>query len=49
MIIHKDKIIFKSAYLNTEEGRISQTDNDRFKKLKKDIGVRRFIAGSIRY
>ena len=37
MIIHKDKIIFKSAYLNTEEGRISQTENDRFKELKKDI------------
>ena len=37
MIVHKDKIIFKTAYLNTEEGRISQTENDRFKELKKDI------------
>mgnify|MGYP003131099566 FL=1 len=37
MIIHKDKIIFRTAYLNTEEGRMSQTENDNFKKLKKDI------------
>jgi hypothetical protein len=37
MIVHKDKIIFKTVYLNTEEGRISQTENDRFKELKKDI------------
>ena len=29
--------MFKTAYVNTEEGRMSQTDNDNFKKLKKDI------------
>ena len=37
MIVHKDKIIFRTTYLNTKEGQMSQTDNDRFKKLKKDI------------
>ena len=37
MIIHKDQIVFRTAYLNTEEGRISQTENDNFKKLKIDI------------
>jgi len=37
MIIHKDQIVFRTAYLNTEEGRMSQTENDNFKKLKIDI------------
>jgi len=37
VIVHKDKIIFRTTYLNTKEGQMSQTDNDRFKKLKKDI------------
>jgi ParB-like chromosome segregation protein Spo0J len=37
MIIHKDQIVFRTAYLNTEEGRMSQTENDKFKKLKIDI------------
>jgi len=37
MIIHKDKIVFRTKYLNTKEGQISQTKNDNFKKLKKDI------------
>ncbi len=25
MIVHKDKIVFKTEYLNSEEGRMSQT------------------------
>ena len=37
MIVHKDKIIFTTAYLNTKEGQMSQTENDNFKKLKIDI------------
>ena len=37
MIIHKDKIIFRTTYLNTKKGQMSQTNNDKFKKLKKDI------------
>tara|TARA_R110000822_G_scaffold242822_1_gene371858 strand:+ start:280 stop:603 length:324 start_codon:yes stop_codon:yes gene_type:complete len=37
MIVHKDKIVFRTAYLNTEKGRINQTINDNFKKLKIDI------------
>ncbi len=37
MIVHKDKIVFKTEYLNSEEGRMSQTKNENFKKLKKDI------------
>ena len=35
--VHKDQIVFKTEYLNSEEGRMSQTDNENFKKLKKDI------------
>ena len=37
MIVHKNQIVFRTAYLNTEEGRMSQTENDNFKKLKIDI------------
>ena len=37
MIVHKDKIVFREKYLHTEEGRMSQTDNPKFKKLKIDI------------
>ena len=37
MIVHKDKIVFRHTHLNTEEGRMSQTKNDNFKKLKIDI------------
>ena len=37
MKIHKDKIVFREKYLQTEEGRISQTENPRWQLLKKDI------------
>ena len=37
MIIHKNLIVFRTAYLNTKEGQMSQTKNDNFKKLKIDI------------
>ena len=37
MIVHKNLIVFRTAYLNTEEGQMSQTENDNFKKLKIDI------------
>ena len=37
MIVHKDQIVFREPYLQTEEGRMSQTDNERWKKLKIDI------------
>jgi len=37
MIVHKDKIVFRESYLQTEKGRMSQTGNERWKKLKIDI------------
>jgi len=37
MKIHKDKIVFREPHLQTEEGRMSQTDNPRWQALKKDI------------
>ena len=37
MIVHKDKIVFRESYLQTEEGKIRQTRNERWKKLKIDI------------
>jgi len=37
MIVHKNQIVFRHAHLDTEEGRMSQTKNDNFKKLKIDI------------
>ena len=37
MIVHKDKIVFREAHLQTEEGRMRQTTNPKWKALKKDI------------
>ena len=37
MIIHKDQIVFREKLLQTEEGRMRQTKNERWKKLKIDI------------
>ena len=37
MIIHKDQIVFREKFLQTEKGRMMQTENDNFKKLKIDI------------
>jgi len=37
MIIHKDQIVFREDHLKTEKGRMSQTRNERWKKLKIDI------------
>ena len=37
MIIHKDQIVFRQKFLQTEKGRMMQTENDNFKKLKIDI------------
>jgi len=37
MIVHKDQIVFREPYLQTEEGRMSQTTNEKWKKLKIDI------------
>ena len=37
MIVHKDQIVFREAHLQTEEGRMRQTRNERWKKLKIDI------------
>ena len=37
MMIHKDQIVFREKHLQNEEGRMSQTDNERWKKLKIDI------------
>ena len=37
MIVHKDQIVFREKYLQTEEGRMAQTDNERWKKLKINI------------
>ena len=37
MIVHKDQIVFREKHLQTEEGRMSQTSNKKWKKLKIDI------------
>ena len=37
MKVHKDKIIFREKFLNTEEGKTKQTENENWKKLKEDI------------
>jgi ParB-like chromosome segregation protein Spo0J len=37
MKVHKDKIIFREKFLNTEEGKMKQTENESWKKLKEDI------------
>ena len=37
MKVHKDQIVFREPHLQTEEGRMSQTHNERWKKLKIDI------------
>ena len=37
MIVHKDKIVFREDHLKTEKGRLSQTKNEKWKKLKADI------------
>ena len=35
MIVHKDKMIIRESkkYLNTDEGKKSQKENERYKKL----------------
>jgi hypothetical protein len=35
--VHKDQIVFREKHLHTEEGRMRQTKNDNWKKLKTDI------------
>ncbi len=37
MIVHKNKIVFREDYLQTEKGRMFQTRNEKWKKLKIDI------------
>ena len=37
MIVHKDQIVFREKHLQTEKGRMLQTKNEKFKKLKIDI------------
>ena len=37
MIVHKDQIVFREDHLKTEEGRMLQTRNEKWKKLKIDI------------
>ena len=37
MIVHKDQIVFREKHLHTEEGRMFQTKNPKWQKLKKDI------------
>ena len=37
MIVDKDQILFREKHLQTEEGKMSQANNKRFKKLKLDI------------
>jgi len=37
MIVHKDKIVCRETHLQTEEGRMRQTKNPKWKALKKDI------------
>ena len=36
-VIYKDKIVFREKYLQTEKGRMLQTRNEKWKKLKADI------------
>tara|TARA_R110002095_G_scaffold35764_1_gene33615 strand:- start:212 stop:535 length:324 start_codon:yes stop_codon:yes gene_type:complete len=37
MIVHKDQIVFRENHLKTEEGKMLQTRNEKWKKLKTDI------------
>ena len=37
MMVHKDQIVFREDHLKTEKGRLSQTKNEKWKKLKADI------------
>ena len=37
MMVHKDKIVFREDHLKNEKGRLSQTKNEKWKKLKADI------------
>lgn len=37
MIVHKDLIVFREKHLQTEKGIMMQTENENWKKLKKDI------------
>ena len=37
MIVHKDKIVFRNKNMQTEKGRMMQTENENWKKLKEDI------------
>ena len=37
MIVHKDKIVFRESYLQTEKDKMRQTTNEKFKKSKIDI------------
>ena len=37
MRVHKDQIVFREDFFNTEEGKMRQTTNEKFKKLKIDI------------
>ena len=37
MIVNKNQIVFRERHLQTEEGRMSQTSNKKWKKLKIDI------------
>mgnify|MGYP003655694972 FL=1 len=37
MIVHKNQIVFRDTHLQTEQGRMRQTRNEKWKKLKIDI------------
>ena len=37
MIVQKNQIVFRDAHLQTKQGRMLQTRNEKWKKLKKDI------------
>jgi ParB-like chromosome segregation protein Spo0J len=37
MRVHKDQIVFRENHLKTEKGRMLQTRNEKWKKLKIDI------------
>jgi len=37
MRVHKDLIVFREEHLKSEQGRLSQTKNEKWKKLKADI------------
>ena len=45
MLIHKDKMMFRDCnkFLNTEKGKDAQKDNDRYKKLRDNIGEKGMI------